>query len=126
VVYNKENNMGYRSQVTSIIYGEAEKIDLFLVKHKILDSEAFTEFKEHISIVDRDAQKGIVLEGDWWKWYPEYSDVKSWHDLLADAEEFGLQYELVRVGEESGDVETFHSENCDWVLSVNTSIDNTF
>jgi hypothetical protein len=118
--------MGYRSQVTSIIYGEVEKIDLFLVKHKILDSEALQHFKDDIEILDRGEQKGILFDGDWLKWYPEYSDVKAWHDLLADAEEFGLQYELVRVGEESGDVETFHSEECDWVLSVNTTIDNSF
>ncbi len=118
--------MGYRSQVTSIIYGEAEKIDLFMVKHKILDSTVFEHFKDDIKVVDRTEQKGILLEGDWWKWYPEYPDVKAWHELLDDAGEFGLCYEHVRVGEETGDIETLTSAECDWVLSVNTSIDNSF
>lgn len=118
--------MGYRSQVTSIIYGEAEKIDLFLVKHKILDSEALQHFKDDIEILDRGEQKGILFDGDWLKWYPEYPDGKAWMELLEDAETFGLCYEHVRAGEESGDVETRTSAECDWVLSVNTSIDNSF
>jgi hypothetical protein len=127
--------MGYRSQVTSIIYGEAEKIDLFLVKHKILDSEALKEFKNDIEVVERDTsghlgthpkEKGILFEGDWLKWYPEYPDVKAWNELLRDAEEFGLYFELMRVGEEAGDVEHVTSAECDWVLNVNTTIDNSF
>jgi hypothetical protein len=118
--------MGYRSQVESIIYGEAEKIDLFLVKHKILDSTAFEHFKDDIRIVDRDEQKGITLSGYDWKWYDEYPDVKAWMELLVDAEAFGLQYEHVRVGEESGDIETLSSAGAEWVLSVSTTIDNSF
>lgn len=125
--------MGYRSQVESIIYGEAEKIDLFLVKHKILDSTVFEHFKDDIRVVDRDSplgnyppQKGIVLSGYDWKWYDEYPDVKAWMELLVDAEAFGLQYEHVRVGEESGDIETLSSADPDWVLNVSTTIDNAF
>lgn len=118
--------MGYRSQVESIIYGEAEKIDLFIVKHKILDSTVFEHFKDDIRIVDRGERKGILFDGDWLKWYPEYPDVKAWMELLVDAEAFGLQYEHVRVGEESGDVETLSSADPDWVLNVSTTIDNSF
>ena len=118
--------MGYRSQVESIIYGEAEKIDLFLVKHKILDSPAFEHFKDDIEILDRGEQKGILFDGDWLKWYPEYPDVKAWHELLEDAERFGLSYEHIRVGEESDDIETITSAECDWVLSVSTTIENSF
>ena len=125
--------MGYRSQIESIIYGEAEKIDLFIVKHKILDSTVFEHFKDDIRVVDRDSplgnyppQKGIILSGEDWKWYDEYPDVKAWMELLVDAEAFGLQYEHVRVGEESGDIETLSSADPDWVLGVNTTIDNAF
>lgn len=118
--------MGYRSQVESIIYGEAEKIDLFLVKHKILDSTVFEHFKDDIEIVDRDEQKGIILSGSDWKWYDEYPDVKAWMELLPDAEAFGLQYEHVRVGEEQGDVEIETSSDPEWVLSTNTTIENSF
>lgn len=112
--------MGYRSSVESIIYGDPERIDLFVVKHKILglDDSAFEHFKDNISVQDYEENvwgenhevagkrkmKVIHLCGDGWKWYEDYADVKAWEDLLLDAEEFGLEYELVRVGEESDDV----------------------
>jgi hypothetical protein len=125
--------MGYRSQVESIIYGEAEKIDLFLVKHKILDSPVFEHFKDDLTVADRDStselelpQKGIILSGQDWKWYDSYSDVKAWEALLLDAEAFELNYEFVRIGEEEDDVERRQSENCDWVLHVSTSVENFF
>lgn len=112
--------MGYRSSVESIIYGDPERVDLFVVKHKILglDDSAFEHFKESITVQDYEENvwgennevagkrkmKVIHLCGDGWKWYEDYADVKAWEDLLLDAEEFGLDYEFVRVGEESDDI----------------------
>ena len=121
--------MGYRSAVESIIYGDPERIDLFVVKHKIIGAEvcAFEEFKESLSVQEYDQriwgrtengvddkptvvkQKVIHLMGDGWKWYETYDDVKAWMALLEDAEEFGLQYEFVRVGEETDDIERMSS-----------------
>ena len=117
--------MGYRSSVESIIYGEPERIDLFIVKHKIIGIEgsAFEHFKDSISVQDYEeniwgddenggykvtgqAKKKVIhLQGDSWKWYEDYEDVKAWEALLLDAEEFGLDYEFVRVGEETDDIE---------------------
>jgi hypothetical protein len=113
--------MGYRSSVESIIYGDPERIDLFVVKHKILglDDSAFEHFKESLTVQEYEetvwgenrevagkAKKKVIhLYGADWKWYESYDDVKAWEALLLDAEEFGLEYEFVRVGEESDDIE---------------------
>jgi hypothetical protein len=124
--------MGYRSEVESMIYGEAEKIDLFIVKHKILDTSAFTEFKDDITIKVHEGAEGvipikaIILSGHGWKWYDSYGDVKAWMELLKDAEDFGLMYEHVRVGEEDGDIESDCSEENEGWLEVYTEISNQF
>lgn len=130
--------MGYRSSVESIIYGEPERIDLFIVKHKIIGIEgsAFEHFKDNITVQDYEENiwgeshdvigkrkmKVIHLAGDGWKWYEDYDDVKAWDSLLEDAEEFGLMYEFVRVGENSDDIERQTSENEDGYLYPETYI----
>lgn len=130
--------MGYRSQVESIIYGEPERIDLLLVKHKMIGAEVnpFEEFKEHIQVCDfeqgvydrekeathRVKQKVIHLQGDDWKWYETYTDVMAWEALMIDAEAFGLKYEFVRVGEEDGDIERRTSNDDDGHLYPETYI----
>ena len=130
--------MGYRSSVESIIYGEPERIELFIVKHKIIGIEgsAFEHFKDNISVQDyyeniwgenvdvvgKRKMKVIHLQGDGWKWYEDYDDVKAWDMLLQDAEEFGLMYEFVRVGENSDDIERQTSENEDGYLYPETYI----
>jgi hypothetical protein len=130
--------MGYRSQVESIIYGDPERIDLFLVKHKMIGAEVnpFEEFKESIQVCDfeinvwddkgdtagKKKQKVIHLQGDDWKWYETYTDVMAWEALMVDAEGFGLMYEFVRVGEEDGDIERRVSDEDDGYLYADTNI----
>ena len=42
--------MGYRSDLTSVIYGEADKVEAFIVKHKLLGNTVFEEFKDDLRI----------------------------------------------------------------------------
>jgi len=87
--------MGYRSDVTSCIYGSSDVMTPFLTKHKILENAALKEFKEYIKIdeythdiyvsgtdqesTDQESTfhgKILALEVNNIKWYPDYSHVK--------------------------------------------------
>ena len=129
--------MGYRSSVKACVYGEAEKVELYIVKHKMecADKTVFKLFNELNGVEDADPPIKIIekemidwhaehvegqkrktimykivdLEEDDVKWYDDYEDVKAWHKFMEEAEEFGLQYEFVRVGESTDDVQTEQS-----------------
>ena len=137
--------MGYRSQVRSIIYGEPELVDALLAKEKLAGDKGIQHlFDGFITVTDslqrvyvpkqntdgtteseriEVPMKVIDLEGSDWKWYDEYDDVKHWHALLTEAENMGLNYEFVRVGEESGDIEEDRSADADYLLNTYVSIE---
>ena len=109
--------MGYRSSVKACVYGEAEKVELYIVKHKMecADKTIFKLFNElngveddepTIKIIERkmldwndkpaEGQKRktilykiVDLELDDVKWYDDYEDVMAWHKFMEEAEEFG-------------------------------------
>ena len=58
----------------------------------------------------------FVLYGDGWKWYPDFEDVKAFHEMfnaLSDIE--GISGYFLRVGEERDDVEEDHfGDDPDW------------
>ena len=138
--------MGYRSQIRSCIYSDNHELfDSFISAQKLVDNQVFHEasdteasgfansltFLEKIweyaqpSITGETKQvvKILDLDGQDWKWYTEYADVKAWHKLLLDAEDAGLNYEFVRVGEEDGDIEyESGGDNVENFLSTYTHI----
>lgn len=140
--------MGYRSQVRSLIYGEPELIDTLLAKEKLAGekgiqhmfdgfitvTETMTRVYTHTTNPDGTTEstphetpmKVIDLEGTDWKWYDSYDDVKHWHALLAEADGLGLHYEFVRIGEETGDIETESSADAHYLLQVYTSIEASY
>ena len=125
--------MGYRSQVRSVIYGNPEIVNTLLVKTKLMDNTVFKEFKDNIRVDVLEKIKFIELVGEEWKWYDDFKEVKAWQQLLNDANELGLATEFVRVGEESGDIETIQNDGdgdegheCEYVLSTYTTICSYF
>jgi hypothetical protein len=120
--------MGFRSDVTSCIYGKAEVLTSFFTKHKLLDNSVFTSFfKDSITI---DVYKVCPTEGEFKiillqiedvKWYDGYSDVDAWTRLLEEAGETdGLEWEHVECHED-GTSEQRRSDNSDFILSVSCS-----
>jgi hypothetical protein len=124
--------MGYRSQVRSLIYGDPNKLQALIVRHLLNGDGPLKHFKDDLTryrttlrtydheataAQPQDANGGrtmlyrytqievLDLSGDSWKWYPDYDDVKAWHALLQEAEEDGLAYEFLRIGEEAEDIE---------------------
>ena len=129
--------MGYRSSVKACVYGEAEKVELYIVKHKMecADKTVFKIFNEYNGVEDADPSIKIIekemmdwqdepaegqkrktilykivdLELDDVKWYEGYEDVEAWEKFMNEAEDFGLMFEFVRVGESADDVQTEQS-----------------
>ena len=59
-----------------------------------------------------DAQKNWLCFGfDWVKWYDNYKCVSLFMDMLDVANNRGVHWQFIRIGEEYGDVERMESDN---------------
>jgi len=129
--------MGYRSSVRSCVYSDnVELFDAFIAGQKLSEPRLFEDgnwFKNNLKFEEqiyKDMEGKITqtikildMSCDDVKWYDDFDDVKSWTKLLASAEEQGLNYEFVRVGEESDDIEQEQGgENVEHFLYPSTSI----
>ena len=115
--------MGYRSQVACCISvdvvrheGEGGKVSFTYDKDKFKQMIGFIKLSRFYELwtaneSDQDAigwQNGkFIMYGADWKWYPDYADVRAFHDMFNQLGEIeGISGYFLRVGEESGDVET--------------------
>ena len=119
--------MGYRSQVASIIYDTKEKMDIFKKENanliKVLDDEFNDGSLKYLSNADYNF---IYLNGNDWKWYSTYKEVKAWHDLMDLAEKKELLVEFVRIGEDYEDIQVDYINNSECYLNVERFIEATF
>lgn len=126
--------MGYRSSVACVISvdrvkaeGEGGSIRWTYDKAKFKEMVGFIKLSRFYELWttnndDRDAigwdNGKFVLYGNGWKWYPDYADVRAFHDMfnqLSDIE--GISGYFMRVGEERDDVEEDHFGNDpDWSM----------
>jgi hypothetical protein len=120
--------MGYRSDVKSIVYGDAELMSEFISENTELLEALQDDFDGHIETIEKPARTFILLTLDYVKWDEGDSDVIRWMNLLKLADEYGLKFEFARVGEHRSDVEYNHSNRvvCDYFLSVVTTIEVNF
>lgn len=130
--------MGYRSQVACVI--SVDRVRVEIPNRTDVDGKPKFEFvydqakfKEMIGFIklsrfwelwsnssDQDAigwrDGKFVLYGADWKWYPDYEDVRAFHDMfnkMSDIE--GISGYFLRVGEERDDVEEDHfGDEPDW------------
>lgn len=59
-----------------------------------------------------DAQEDYLCFGfDWVKWYEDYKDVSLFMDILEVANERGVDWQFIRIGEEFGDIDNLNSDN---------------
>lgn len=126
LVYKGVYSMGYRSEVKSLVYGDTEPMAKFIVDNTELLEALQDDFNDDIQTIEKPMQTFILLTLDYAKWYESYSDVSRWMALLNLADEAGLMYEFVRVGEESGDIEYMNSPECEHILHVVTTIEVNF
>lgn len=127
--------MGYRSEVKSLVYGDTEPMAKFIAENTELLEALEADFDDDIQTIEKPMQTFIFLTLDSAKWvdtslshaYESYSDVSRYMALLNRADEAGLMYEFVRVGEESSDIEYQHSQTeCEYILQVVTTIEVNF
>ena len=107
--------MGYRSEVSSLIYGPEDKVKAFIIEQKLLSNGlSFDHLNQHIKLfLDKEEGENILfihLYVDGIKWYQDYEDIQKWDQLLESAKEFGLHTEFARAGEEPSDIE-YKGEN---------------
>lgn len=130
--------MGYRSNVEIIVYGDPETYDAFMASMKLLDHRVFKDWEnmsdatfEYFQWKNYNQNKETklmsfsVLDV---KWYEDYPDVEAWEkDFIPKAEEAGLNWEMVRVGEESDDItHECGGDDVDYLLYTSTSIERNF
>jgi hypothetical protein len=58
-----------------------------------------------MSVAKKDNYEVLFLDFDEVKWYDSFPEVIAWKAFLAKAEESGMYYEFVRLGEDDSDVE---------------------
>jgi len=130
--------MGYRSEVAVRVVGDAKKVaalrDTMLLKYR--DSEGYLWLTQDLfneggdnpcaeHRVNMDGTEEYLSEFNDIKWY---TDCQNWYDTLKKlAESVGVAVELMRAGEESGDVEHDYADNIDdyggTILSTSTKIE---
>jgi hypothetical protein len=117
--------MGYRSDVTAVIYGDARDIE----KYNVLKTLMNTTFKEAYDEWDSCAiwhdEKGVLeFNIEDVKWYEAYPDVFAFLTMLENLQKIeGYNYEFVRVGEQDDDIERQSDGNqCEYVIHVCRSI----
>lgn len=114
--------MGYRSQVAGIISVDRMRVEDAQGSHHFEYDKAkfkemigfikLTEFYEFWNTKEDGKHFGwkdgaFILYGADWKWYPDYPDVKAWHDMWENMQDIeGISGYFCRVGEERDDVET--------------------
>lgn len=133
--------MGYRSNVEIVVYGEPETFDTFINAMKLIDHRVFTDWKDWGNTNDDNAitwhedkhYDGILTKIMCFsvsdvKWYDSYDEIIAWEkDFLPKAEASGLNWEMVRIGEESGDIDhTYVGDDVQHYLYTSTNIERNF
>lgn len=130
--------MGYRSAVTAVIYPDEPEDPMSHALHKEYETEKYNALR-----VLMGTKFALLMESDWFgdlaqwddknqrlvfemqdvKWYDSYEDVKAFEAMLIEVTELGYCSELVRVGEETNDIEHRHDGNgVRYILNVDRII----
>jgi hypothetical protein len=127
--------MGYRSDVTMIMYPSADHRDKFAALKLYVDENLPDEFK----VVGEGDRRYLHCYIDGVKWYDSYEEVDTysklfseWDDMFADPDDpsakEGLQadtifqYEFMRIGEDYEDVEYHQSYGADHALNMSREV----
>jgi len=130
--------MGYRSDVTIIIYGDTKDVVAFVASEKLkgkpkdidfhpLDEKTDDNYHEKNQYTYGGNDEFMMLEFNWWdvKWYDSYPEVEWWQDIAGNFEQgyASLSMELAIVGESVDDNRTdYYGENCEYMLNISREI----
>lgn len=118
--------MGYRSDVSTVIYGDNRSPE----KYALLKTLMNTTFKVaydswSADAIWHDTKHVLEFHIEDVKWYESYPDVMAFLTMLENLQEIeGYNYEFVRVGEDDTDVESeSHGNREEMLIRVCRSIE---
>ena len=132
--------MGYRSQVTAVIYPADPADPMSHELYKEYETEKYNALRVLMStkfapLMDMesgwfsaaaewdDRNHRLVFELQDVKWYEGYEDVTAFNAMLIEVTELGYCSEFVRVGEETDDIESrYEGEGVKYLLNVQRTI----
>jgi hypothetical protein len=132
--------MGYRSNVTAVIYPAEPTDPLGPDAYKEYETEKYnalrflmgTKFEQLMDMQSGwfgsnaqwdDRNKRLVFEMQDVKWYEGYDDVKAFDAMLIEVTELGYCSEFIRIGEEINDIESrYEGEGVKYLLNVQRTI----
>ena len=127
--------MGYRSDVTALIYpAGGEHSALNYDKLKLLMNTTFKELYDEWG-GEREFEDGWEWNDDMLvlqfvatsvKWYDSYPEIQHFVKFLEEVHELEYEFEFIRLGEEDDDVETDRSGDANSYLSVRRAIEVSF
>ena len=127
--------MGYRSNVTMIMYPSADHRDKFALLKLYVDENLPDQFE----VIGEGNGRYLYCYRDGVKWYDSYEEVqkytkafKEWDDMFADPDDPSakkgwqadtiFQYEFMRIGEDYEDVEYHQSYGADHALNMSREV----
>ena len=127
--------MGYRSDVTIIMYPSADHRDKFAALKLYVDETLPDEFE----VIGEGDRRYLHCYIDGVKWYDSYEEVSAytkafneWDEMFADPDDPSakkgwqadtiFQYEFLRIGEDYEDVEYHQSYGADHVLNMSREV----
>lgn len=121
--------MGYRSNVTAVIYGAQRNAD----KYEALRVLMNTTFEEVYDAWSGCAEwntrnKVLIFTIEDVKWYDSFSDIRAFKAMLETlADDLKYNYELVRFGEDDDDIDADRDgSDVEHILSVCRTVDINF
>ncbi len=129
--------MGYRSQVTAVIYPATPEDPMSHALHKEYELDKYnalrvlmtTKFEQLMGkwfggeAQWDDRNQRLVFEMQDVKWYEGYEDVTAFNAMLIEVTELGYCSEFIRVGEETDDIESrYEGEGVKYLLNVQRTI----
>jgi hypothetical protein len=132
--------MGYRSQVTAVIYPGEPTDPLGPDAYKEYETRMYEALRflmgtKYAQLMEMqsgwfgslarwdDKNQRLVFEMQDVKWYDGYEDVKAFEAMLDEVTELGYCSEIMRVGEEINDIEhRTYGEGVQYILNVERTI----
>ena len=131
--------MGYRSDVSILIYGDTKDVVAFVAGEKLHGKPKESEFHpldepttsghERSTYTYGAKDEFTMMEFNWWdvKWYDSYPEVAYWENLIGLFEDsFGttsLSMELTLVGESIDDNRTeYMGTDCEYRMNISREI----
>jgi len=121
--------MGYRSDVKALVYPLGGEHNLLHYdKLKLLMNTTFKDVFD--SLVDNffwnDTHRVLEFTATSIKWYDSYPEVAKFVKFLEDVRELEYEYEFIRIGEDTDDIEDDSTGDAQGFLYVSRSIEVAF